>query len=245
MGFKALVPDERLVGPEALIDPDLLAGLTVARHRRERPSTRSCRRSRAYTSLRANPLTDARRPSTGSRAGAAMACSLAHRPGWLCTTTARRARDGLVGPASGICLANAGLGSGARARPRASVRRAIHMAAPRLRGRSWSPRHGQPRGWQSVPEGRRGLARYARAGRVLAEPPPTTDDEAARVALLDLLVGVDRPARDAHARARGLTADHFDAVLAGVAQLPVGHPVALGREDSSPSWPACRIRWGP
>lgn len=227
-GFKRSFRDERLVAVEAIVDPDLLAGCG-----RELIAANGLdalvQLLEASTSRRANPVTDA----------LALDGLVAVREGLLPwhadpggpNAPAARARMAYAALLSGICLANAGLG-------------AVHgLAAPI--GSLLPIAHGAACGALLVattrvnlerlatqPDGVDGLARYARAGRVLAHLPPTTDDEAARVALLDLLASWTSRLAAPRLGALGLTMEHVDAVLAGVSEHSLsGNPVALGREE--------------
>jgi alcohol dehydrogenase len=227
-GFKRSFRDERLVAAEAIVDPDLLAGCG-----RELIAANGLdalvQLLEASTSRRANPVTDV----------LALDGLVAVRDGLLPwhadpggpDAPAARARMAYGALLSGICLANAGLG-------------AVHgLAAPI--GSALPIAHGAACGALLVattrvnlerlaaePDGVDGLARYARAGRVLADLPPTIDDEAARGALLDLLAAWTSRLATPRLAALGLTAEHFDAVLAGVSENSLsGNPVSLERED--------------
>lgn len=227
-GFKRSFRDERLVAAEALIDPDLLAGCGRALIAANGLDA-LVQLLEAYTSLRANPLTDA----------LALDGLAAVRDGLLRWHTdpggsdapEARARMAYGALLSGICLANAGLGAvHGLAAPIGSLLPIAHGAA--CGALVVATTRANLQRLASVPEGVEGLARYARAGRVLADLPPTTDDEAARVALLDLLAAWTARLATPMLGALGLTADHFDAVLAGVSVNSLsGNPVALGRED--------------
>ena len=167
-GFKRSFRDERLVAVEAIVDPDLLAGCSsqlIAANGLDA----LVQLLEAYTSRRANPVTDA----------LALDGLAALRDGllaWHADPTGpdaptARARMAYAALLSGICLANAGLG-------------AVHgLAAPI--GSLLPIAHGAACGALLVattrvnldrlaalgPEGADGLARYAHAGRLLAGLP--------------------------------------------------------------------------
>jgi alcohol dehydrogenase len=227
-GFKRSFRDERLVAMEAIVDPDLLAGCgrkLIAANGLDA----LVQLLEAYTSRRANPLTDA----------LALDGLAAVREGLLPwhadpsgpEAPVARARMAYAALLSGICLANAGLGAvHGLAAPVGAVLPIPHGAAcgallvattrvnlARLAGMS---------------EGGDGLARYARAGRVLAGSAPTTDDETARSSLVDLLTTWTATLATPRLGDLGLTTDRSDAVLAGVSANSLsGNPVTLDRDD--------------
>lgn len=227
-GFKRSFRDERLVAVEAIVDPDLLAGCgqgLIAANGLDA----LVQLLEAYTSRRANPLTDA----------LALDGLAAVREGllpWHADPSGpeapiARARMAYAALLSGICLANAGLG-------------AVHgLAAPV--GAVLPIPHGAACGALVVattrvnlarlaasPEGSDGLARYARAGRALAGLAPTADDQTARSALLDLLAASTARLGTPRLGDLGLTTDRFDAVLAGVSANSLsGNPVTFERDD--------------
>ena len=224
-GFKRSFRDERLVALEAIVDPDLLAGCG-----RELIAANGLdalvQLLEAYTSRRANPVTDA----------LALEGLAAVRDGLLAwhadpvgpqaaTARARMAHAALL---SGICLANAGLG-------------AVHgLAAPI--GSLLPIAHGAACGALLVattkvnldrlsthgPAGADGLARYARAGRVLAGLGVSADDATARAALVDLLAGWTMTLATPRLAELGLTLDRFETLLEGVSANSLsGNPVDL------------------
>jgi alcohol dehydrogenase len=189
-GYKRSFRDERLVPADAVVDPDLLAmappaliaanGLDALTQLLE-----------AFTSQRATPVTDAL-----ARSGLAAVRDGLHR--WHADPTgpdapAGRSRMAYAALLSGVCLANAGLG-------------AVHGLASPL-GASLPIPHGMACGailWQTVAAniaalearapGSSALARYAEAGRILADQPSTIPegrspaaDGAARAALVRAL----------------------------------------------------------
>lgn len=224
-GFKRSFRDERLIAAEAIVDPDLVAGCgpdLIAANGLDA----LVQLLEAFTSVRATPVTDA----------LALDGLAAVREGLLRwhadpdgpDAPEARARMAYAALLSGICLANAGLG-------------AVHgLAAPV--GSLLPIAHGAACGALLVAtvrtnierlasSGADGLARYARAGSVLAGLPATTDEDTARVALLDLLADWTATLATPRLGALGLTADHFDAVLDGVSANSLsGNPVPLGRE---------------
>jgi alcohol dehydrogenase len=227
-GFKRSFRDERLVAVEAIVDPDLLAGCG-----RELIAANGLdalvQLLEAYTSRRANPVTDA----------LALDGLAAVRDGLLpwhaapdgADAPVARARMAYAALLSGICLANAGLGAvhGLAAPvgavlpiPHGAACGALVVAATRINLARLA----------EEPGGGDGLARYARAGRVLAGSPADTDDETARSALLDLLGAWTAMLAVPRLGQLGLTTDTFDAVLAGVSANSLsGNPVMLDRED--------------
>jgi alcohol dehydrogenase len=180
-GFKRSFRDERLVAADAIVDPDLLAGLPP-RLIASQGMDAVTQLLEAYVSHRASPFTDA-----------------------LALSGLEAARDGLLpwhagGPRpehsralmayaallSGICLAHAGLG-------------AVHGLAAPL-GAHFPVPHGAACGAllvsatqvnvaaleERAPE-HPALEKYAAAGRLLARLPAATPGPAARQALVDTL----------------------------------------------------------
>jgi alcohol dehydrogenase len=228
-GFKRSFRDERLVAAEAIVDPDLLAGCgpeLIAANGLDA----LVQLLEAYTSRRANPLTDA----------LALDGLLAVREGLLAWhadpggTAAPAARSRMAHAAllSGICLANAGLG-------------AVHgLAAPV--GALFGIAHGAACGALLVAtvrmnlarlaeleaSGEDGLARYAQAGRILADLPSTTDDPAAHTALLDILRRWTTTLGTPRLGALGFDPEHVEAVLAGISTSSLStNPVMLAPTD--------------
>jgi alcohol dehydrogenase len=185
-GFKRSFRDERLVARLALVDPDLLVGLD--------PATIAGNGMDALTQLLESYV------STGAGAftdGLALAGLEAAREGLLAwhaavrrgappeATAPLRERMAFAALASGVCLAQAGLG-------------AVHGIVAPL-GAMTGVGHGVGCGIL-LPEttranlralaerapGSPALARYARAARLLLDE-PTLDDDAARARLPDLL----------------------------------------------------------
>ena len=209
-GYKRSLRDERLVPADAVVDPDLLAGLPpdlIAANGMDAAT----QLLEAYVSLRAGAFTDA----------LALAGLEAVRDGLLAW---HAAPDGPGAPAarervawaallSGICLANAGLG-------------AVHGLASPLGARFPVP-HGAACGatLALVTEvnvaalGARdpdspALARYAVLGRLLARMPDATDDAAARSALVATLHAWSAALGSRGLGRWGVTRDAIPAVVA-------------------------------
>jgi len=182
-GFKRSFRDEQLVPADAVVDPDLLCGLS--------PASIAFNGLDALTQLLESYVSQRAAPVTDALALDGLAAIRDGLPAW------HREPDGVAAPAarartaygallSGICLANAGLG-------------AVHGLAAPLGARLPIP-HGAACGavlWQTTdatirvladrePESP-GLARYATLGRVLAGLPADTADERARDALVAVL----------------------------------------------------------
>ena len=199
--------DERLIAAEAIVDPDLLAGCPPEQIAASGLDALT-QLLEAYVSLRANPMTDA----------LALSGLLAAREGLL--PWFRAVRDGTPeGPAavgaraamayaalaSGIALANAGLG-------------ATHGVAAALGGYYGIP-HGVACGATLVATvrvnlgaleardaGGTALPRYAELGRLLADE-PRLPDPAARGRLIELLGAWARELGMPRLRAFGVSAE--------------------------------------
>ncbi len=227
-GYKRSFRDERLVAAEAVVDPDLLAGLgpvAIATNGMDAVT----QLLEAYVSLRATPVTDA----------LALAGLEAARDGLLAwhadpdgrAAPAARSRMALASLLSGICLANAGLGAvhglasplgaqlpiphGAACGAALATVTAANVAALRARD----------------PDGP-ALGRYARLGRLLADVPPGDPDADAIDALVALLaewtsrLGVPRLA------AFGLDEAGIPAIVADARGSSMRtNPVALSDEE--------------
>jgi alcohol dehydrogenase class IV len=182
-GYKRSFRDEALVAADAVVDPDLLAGLgpvSIATNGMDAVT----QLLEAYVSLRATPVTDA----------LALSGLEAARDGLLAwhadpvgpEAPGARARMAYASLLSGICLANAGLG-------------AVHGLASPL-GAQFPVPHGGACGAtlaavtaaniaalaERQPDSA-ALPRYARLGRLLGGLDFTTDDGDARAALVDTL----------------------------------------------------------
>ncbi|MEX1295504.1 MAG: iron-containing alcohol dehydrogenase [Candidatus Limnocylindrales bacterium] len=209
-GYKRSFRDESMVPADAVVDPDLLAtaprsliaanGLDALTQLLE-----------AMTSQRATPVTDA----LGRDGLAAIRRGLLAWHGDPDGPDAPAARSEMAYAAllSGICLANAGLG-------------AVHGFASPLGAQLPIP-HGMACGavlWQTIrtnitaltermPDSP-ALAKYAQAGRILADLPSTVRDGAARVALVDTLHDMVQALDVPRLSAFEMTAAHIPAVVA-------------------------------
>ena len=182
-GYKRSFRDERLVPADAVVDPDLLAGLAPG-HIAANGMDAVTQLLEAYVSLRAGAFTDA----------LALAGLGAARDGLLAWHAdpdgpgAPIARERMAWAAllSGICLANAGLG-------------AVHGLASPL-GAQFPVPHGAACGatlalvtaanvaaLEDREPGSPALGRYAALGRLLARMPEATPDPEARSALVATL----------------------------------------------------------
>ncbi len=180
-GYKRSFRDERLVPADAVVDPDLLAGLPAERIAQNGMDALA-QLLESYVSLRTGAFTDA----------LAIAGLAAARDGLLAWhadpegpgAPAARERMAWAALLSGICLANAGLG-------------AVHGLASPL-GAQFPVPHGAACGATMTAvtatnvaalEARQpdspALRRYAVLGRLLARLPEATPDPEARAALVD------------------------------------------------------------
>ncbi len=182
-GYKRSFRDERLVPADALVDPDLLAGLPPAGIAANGMDAVT-QLLESYVSQRAGAFTDA-------LALAGLAAARDGLPVWHAdpdgpAAPAARERMAWAALLSGICLANAGLG-------------AVHGLASPL-GAQFPVPHGAACGATLAPvtaanvaaleardPGSGALARYAELGRLLARLPEATPDAGARSALVALL----------------------------------------------------------
>ena len=182
-GYKRSFRDERLVAADAVVDPDLLAGLgpvAIATNGMDAVT----QLIEAYVSLRATPVTDA----------LALAGLEAARDGLLRwhedptgpDAASARASMAYAALLSGICLAHAGLG-------------AVHGLASPL-GAQFPVPHGAACGatlaattaanvaaLEGRAPGATALDRYATLGRLIARLPETAPDGDARAALVAVL----------------------------------------------------------
>jgi alcohol dehydrogenase class IV len=182
-GYKRSFRDERLVAANAIVDPDLLAGLgrdAIAANGMDALT----QLLEAYVSLRATPVTDALALSGLASARDGLAAWHADPDGP--DAPAARSRMAYAALLSGICLAHAGLG-------------AVHGLAAAL-GALFPVPHGVACGatLAAVTAANVGslvdrdpaspaLGRYAGLGRRLARLPDSTPDAAARMTLVGLL----------------------------------------------------------
>jgi alcohol dehydrogenase class IV len=214
---------------EAVIDPDLLAACSpelIAANGLDA----LVQLLEASTSRRASPITDAL-ALDGLRAVRDGLLSW-HADPDAPAAGAARSRMAHAALLSGICLANAGLG-------------AVHgLAAPI--GALLSIAHGAACGALLVatthvnlarlseegPAGEAGLARYARAGRILGDLPASTDDATSRSALLELLASWTDVLGTPRLGALGLSSADTQHVLAGVSTSSMStNPVSLTADD--------------
>ena len=229
-GYKRSFRDETMVPADAVVDPDLLAsaprsliaanGLDALTQLLE-----------ALTSQRATPFTDAL-----ARDGLA-----AVRRGLLAwhadpkgpDAPAARSQMAYAALLSGVCLANAGLG-------------AVHGFASPLGARLPIP-HGIACGavlWQTIRTnitalterlpGAPALAKYAEAGRILADLPSSVRDGAARVQLVDTLHDMVETLEVPSLSAYEMTAAHIPLIVADSPGSSMRtNPVALTDEELS------------
>ena len=229
-GYKRSFRDESMVPADAVVDPDLLAsaprsliaanGLDALTQLLE-----------AMTSQRATPVTDAL-----ARDGLA-----AVRRGLLAwhadpegpDAPAARSQMAYAALLSGVCLANAGLG-------------AVHGFASPLGAQLPIP-HGMACGavlWQTIranitalterlPDSP-ALAKYAQAGRILADLPSSVRDGAARVQLVDTLHDMVEALEVPPLSAFEMTAAHIPLIVADSPGSSMRtNPVALTDEELS------------
>ncbi len=184
-GYKRSFRDERLVPADAVVDPDLLAGLPPALIAANGMDAVT-QLLEAYVSLRAGAFTDAL--ALAGLAAAREALVAWHADPGGAGAPASRERMAWAALLSGICLANAGLG-------------AVHGLASPL-GAQFPVPHGAACGatlalvtggniaaLSARDPASSALARYAVLGRLLARLPESTPDDAARAALVDALAG--------------------------------------------------------
>ncbi|MFN8620444.1 MAG: iron-containing alcohol dehydrogenase [Chloroflexota bacterium] len=223
-GFKRSFRDEQLVPADAVVDPDLLAGLP--------PSAIAWNGLDALTqllesvvSVKATPVTDALALDglAAIRDGLLAWHADPEGPG----APATRARTAYGALLSGICLANAGLG-------------AVHGLAAPLGGLLPVP-HGAACGavlWQVTDAtitalaerepGSPALGRYATLGRVLADLPATASDADARAALVAALRHAVAVLGTPGLGAFGLDEAGIPAVVAGARGSSMRtHPITL------------------
>jgi alcohol dehydrogenase class IV len=209
-GYKRSFRDERLVAADAVVDPDLLAGLprdVIAANGMDAVT----QLLEAYVSLRAAPVTDALAIAGLEAASNALIAWHADPEGP--DAPGGRSRMAYAALLSGICLAHAGLG-------------AVHGLASPLGAQLPVP-HGAACGATLAAvtavnisaladraPGSTALARYATLGRVLAELPPGTSDREARSALVATLTTWTARLEIPRLRTFGLTESHIPAVVA-------------------------------
>lgn len=227
-GFKRSFRDQQLVPADAVVDPDLLSGLSAV--------SVACNGLDALTQLLESFVSQKAGPVTDALALDGLAAIRDGLPAWHrdpegVGAPAARARTAYGALLSGICLANAGLG-------------AVHGLAAPLGALLPIP-HGAACGavlWQTVDatiralaahaQGAPTLARYATLGRLLAGLPPGTPDDASRDALVERLrTWVDRLGVPGLATF-GLDAAGIAAVVAGSRGSSMRtHPVPLTDDE--------------
>jgi len=209
-GYKRSFRDERLVAADAVVDPDLLAGLppeVIAANGMDAMT----QLLESFVSLRAGPLTDA----------LAIAGLEATRDGLVAWhagpdgagAPAARSRMAFAALLSGICLAHAGLG-------------AVHGLASPLGAKLPIP-HGAACGatlaavtvvnisaLSARDAGSATLARYATIGRLLARLPAETPDAEARAGLITTLTAWTGQLEIPRLRTFGLTEAVIPAIVA-------------------------------
>jgi alcohol dehydrogenase class IV len=206
-GFKKSFRDDALMADYAIVDPDLLASCPAALIAANGMDALT-QLLEAYVSTRANPMTDA----------LALAGLAAVRDGLLVWyrggegAAAGREKMALAALWSGVCLAQAGLGSvHGLAQPLGSffpishgvVCGALVAAATRINIEALLAR---------APDAT-ALAKYATIGRLLGAAPGVSDDEA-RDALLDTLEAWTRLLKLPLLSELGVTAGDFPRILA-------------------------------
>ncbi len=223
-GYKRSFRDERLVAADAVVDPDLLAGLTPDRIAPNGMDALT-QLLEAYVSTRASAITDV----------LALAGLEAARDGLLAWHAdpagpgAPSARERMAWAAmlSGICLAHAGLG-------------AVHGLASPLGAQVPVP-HGVACGATLAPvtaaniralgsrePGSPALSRYATLGRLLAGLSSGTPDAVARAALVDTLKAWTTALRVPGLAAYGVGAAAIPAIVADARGSSMRtNPVAL------------------
>lgn len=224
-GFKRSFRDDRLVASVAVVDPDLLDtcpralvacdGMDAVTQLLE-----------SYVSTGAGPFTDALALAGLAAARDALLPWFDRGPGAGEATAAARERMAWAALASGICLANAGLG-------------AVHGLAAPL-GAALPIPHGAACGIALAPATAAnidalaardpngpGLPRYATAGRVLLDDPAVGDAEA-RTGLVSLLAAWADRLGLAGLASFGLDDEMVDAIVAEVSPSTMRtNPVAL------------------
>jgi alcohol dehydrogenase class IV len=209
-GYKRSFRDERLVAADAVIDPDLLAGLppdVIAANGMDAVT----QLLESFVSLRAGPVTDALAVVGLEAARDGLVAWHADPDG--SDAPAARSRMAFAALLSGICLAHAGLG-------------AIHGLASPLGAQLPIP-HGAACGatlaavtvvnisaLSDRDPGSPALARYATVGRLLAGMPADAPDREARSALIAILTDWTARLRIPRLRTFGLTEPGIPAIVA-------------------------------
>jgi len=227
-GFKRSFRDEQLVPADAVVDPDLLAGLSGASIANNGLDALT-QLLEAYVSQKAGPVTDAL--ALDGLAAVRDGLLAWHRDPEGPGAPAARSRTAYGALLSGICLANAGLGAvHGLAAPLGAVRPIPHGAA--CGSVLWQTTDITIRALTDREPGSPALGRYATLGRVLAGLALSTPDYVAREALVDALRGLVEALGVAGLASFGLD----DAVIATVVAGSRGssmrtHPIALTDAD--------------
>lgn len=206
-GFKKSFRDDKLIAEYAILDPDLLASCPpelIAANGMDAFT----QLLEAYVSIRANPVSDA-------LALAGLKAASTSLPAWYAGTgdqATHRANMALAALLSGICLAQAGLGS-------------VHGLAQPL-GSLFPIPHGVVCGsllaaatrvnieaLQSRPAPQTALAKYATVGRLLAQD-DSLDEAAAHTALVDALGAWTHTMKLPMLSAYGVTVQDFPRIVA-------------------------------
>ena len=236
-GFKRSFRDERLVAADAVVDPDLLAGLrpvAIAINGLDALT----QLLEAYVSLRAGPVTDALALDGLAAARDGLVAWHADPDG--AGAPAARSRMAYAALLSGICLAHAGLG-------------AVHGLAPPL-GALFPVPHGAACGATlaavtaanigALAEREPGsptLGRYAVLGRLLADLPAGTPDVEARRVLVLTLTAWTAALEVPRLRAFGIGEADVPAIVAGARGSSMRtNPVVLTDEELAAVLLACR-----
>ncbi|TAN49586.1 MAG: iron-containing alcohol dehydrogenase [Methylococcaceae bacterium] len=206
-GFKKSFRDDQLMAQYAIVDPDLLAGCPAELIAADGMDAYT-QLLEAYVSLRANPLTDAL-----ALAGMKAVCD--GLPTWYATgenAAAARTQMAYASLLSGICLAQAGLGS-------------VHGLAQPL-GSLFPIPHGVVCGtlvaaatrvnievMQARDPGNPALAKYADVGRLFSRD-RHIDDAAARASLVDVLMEWTRTMQLPMLRALGISEEDLPRIIA-------------------------------
>jgi alcohol dehydrogenase len=235
-GWKRSFRDERLVAADAVVDPDLLAGLppvAIATNGMDALT----QLLEAYLSLRAGPMTDALALAglAAARDGLLSWHADADGPG----APAARSQMAWAALLSGICLAHAGLG-------------AVHGLASPL-GALFPVPHGAACGatLAAVTAMNIGalaerepaspaLGRYAALGRLLADLPATTPDVEARRALVITLTAWTAALEVPRLRAFGIDEADIEAIVADARGSSMRtNPIVLTDEELASVLAAC------
>lgn len=236
-GYKRSFRDERLVAADAVVDPDLLAGLqpvAIATNGLDALT----QLLEAYLSLRAGPVTDALALDGLAAARDGLVAWHADPDG--AGAAAARSRMAYAALLSGICLAHAGLG-------------AVHGLASPL-GALFPVPHGAACGATLAAvtaanigalaerePGSPALGRYAVLGRLLADLPAGTPDAEARRALVLRLTAWTAALEVPRLRAFGIGEADVPGIVAGARGSSMRtNPVVLTDEELAAVLLACR-----